>query len=984
MAQNITGTITGTVEDQTGARVIGASVTALNVEAGVAYRAKSSEAGVYVLPLLAVGKYQVIAQADGFKKFVANELALGADQRLRVDVRLELGSVTEEVKVTASSPLIQTDQSALSSSFSTADFENLPIGRSVTVPLELVPGILPDADGFATGNVNGTRERTTDVKVDGAESMLSNNGRFRMEPIQELVEEVVVQTSTYSAEFGKGGSQLSITTRAGTNEFHGALFYYFGNNVLNATSFINNLYGTARPQSRDNLFGGTIGGPVVLPKLYNGHNRTFFTFGYEGQRTRSYSLKVSSVPTVAMRAGDFSGQPLIYDPSTTRPNGAGFARDPFPSNKVPVALMDPVALKTLQIAYPLPTQSGIVQNYVRTGPNQGTHNAFNARLDHNFSERSRVTARYIYRADESISLMQFPGPAGAGANTVSENTDVYRYVLSGHYTYLIRPNLFNDAHFGLYRDRTPFSGPGTGEGWPAQLGLQNVAPDKFPLMTINQLTPFGGSNLATNRPGDNYEMSDSIMLAKGRHSLKVGVEYHALQNFTWQPGNSSGSFTFNTLPTMNPQNQQQGVGFASFLLGIPSTTALVLYPPDGFMNRFSYWGSYIQDDVRLSKRLVLNLGLRWEVTMPRTVDHNRQSNFDLQSLQLDLAGQNGYPDTIYDASWKQFGPRAGFAYTPFGNNRTVVRGGYGIFYAPQNSELGTFNTGPWNQSYSWSSLDSGITFPFTLRQGLPATSLNDPYVLSPLTATAWMARAWPSPYVQQWNLNIQRDAFAHTMVELGYVGSKGTRLLQSYQLNQVPGALLGPGNAQSRRPYPTRGDITASVDPAGNSTYHAFQARFQRRLSGGFSAKGAYTFAKSIDDFVGGNASFAYGITSAQDNHNLRLEKSVSGFDVTHFFSCALVYELPAGKGRRFLSRGGLADKVLGGWDLSALSTTESGRPLIMGTVTNLTGALGGGSRPNRLRNGELSGENRGRMHWFDASAYAIAGAFHFRQRFPH
>lgn len=980
-AQNITGTITGTVEDQSGARVPNVPVIATNTGTGVTYRAAATESGVYVLPLLPLGKYVVSVETQGFKRFVREGLQLGADERLRVDVRLELGSVAEEVKVTASAPLIQTDRSTVGGSFTPQQFENLPIGRDATSTMKLLPGVQASKYGLSAGNINGSREAMTDFKVDGAAAVTANLGQPRIQPILELIEELVVQTSNYSAEFGRGAGQVSVTTRSGTNEVHGALFHYFQNNLLNANSFFNNFYGNTKPVLRYNLFGGTMGGPVYLPKLYDGRNRTFFSFAYEGTRRKGYGQMVSSVPTPAMRGGDFSGQVAIYDPATTAPNpaGSGFIRTPFANNRIPATRFDPVSMAMLENSYPLPTRPGVANNYVRFGPTSSTANGVNARIDHNFNEKSRITGRYVYRASENLNLMRFPGPAGAGSNSDSLSGQIIQHLASVDHTYVIHPNLIQNLHFGYFNDYAPKGGPGTNEGWPEKLGLKNVAPDTFPLVNINSFSPFGGSNLADQRPANNFDITDSVTLVKGRHSLKLGFEYRKLRSFFWQPQTSSGNFTFNTLPTMDPRTQREGYGFASFLLGMPSNTAFNLYPTDGFETRWSYFAGYLQDDIRVSRKLTLNLGARWEMTTPRREAKNRQSNFDLKTLNLQYSGLNGYPDTIYDTKWTDFAPRVGLAYTPFGDTRTVIRAGYGIFWLPGNYVGdGSFTTGPWRRNYTWVSPDNGITFPFAMREGVPKTSFSEPFVLGPLSAVQWMSRDNPDGYMQQWSFNIERQVFTNAMFEVGYLGTKGTHIQVNREYNQVPANLLGPGNAQQRRPYPTRGNITNPYAPTGNSTYHALQLRFERRFSGGFSLLSTYTFSKTIDDCSGTMAFRAFGVTGAQDQHNLRLEKSVSGYDETHNFAYALTWQVPVGRGRKVLSASRWLDPFLGGWNASVMSSAITGKPLIMGTLSNLTGSLGGGSRPIRLRTGALSGENRGLTQWFDPSAFTLPAPFTF------
>jgi hypothetical protein len=597
-------------------------------------------------------------------------------------------------------------------------------------------------------------------------------------------------------------------------------------------------------------------------------------------------------------------------------------------------------------------------------------------VDHNFSDKSRITGRYTRRHTFAQNVMSYPGPAGAaGANTTLTN-DTIHHVLSGDYVYVVKPELVNDFHFGYYHMFTVQTPPGADQDWANQLGLKNLGSATFPQVAIAGLTSLGGGNYVVRPQANNFQFSDSLTWIKGRHSIKVGGEYRALRYSNWQ-GNA-GTFTFNTLATMNPLNRTGGVGFASLLVGVPTTTAVALAQPlpgGAIVERWKSWGLFLQDDYKVTSNLTLNLGLRWELNTPRTVDQNRQSMFNLKTLQLDYAGQNGYPETLYDYNWRGFEPRIGVAYTPFGT-RTVFRAGYGIFTQPLNAVISGFEVGPWSPNNTYTSPDNGITFPVTFQTSVPPTVFNAPYVLGATTPVSWLPRTLRDPYSQQWSFNVQREMKTGMVVEAGYVGTRGTRLPLTYQLNQVPTRLLGPGNAQALRPYATRGTITASTNPVGNSTYHALQTRFERRHSGGIAWRAIYTFSKSIDDASGFATGRSYGVVPVQDNYNLRAERSVSGFDITHNIASSVSWELPVGKGRRLLNRGGWINGVAGGWTVSGISSVQSGLPLEMATVNNLTGSLDGGSRPNRLRRAALSGDQRSRLKWFDATAFSPPAAF--------
>ena len=812
MAQEITGTITGSVQDPAGAQIPGAAILASNVDTGIGYKASSNESGIYVLPLLPAGRYVVSVELAGFKRFVRENITLTPGERLRVDIPLEIGALSEQVSVTAEAPVLKTEQSATGGNFEPARFEALPVGRSPAKLMQLLPGIQKHRNsGLWNGNNNGSPESTTDFKVDGVPGTNNNNGLVGGTPVLELVEQVVVQTSNYSAEFGRGATQVEMTTRPGGNRIRGTLFEYFGNDALNATSFMTNFYGGTKPAQRSNLFGGTVSGPVFLPKLYDGRNRTFFTFGYQGERERGYDQVISAVPTASVRAGNFAGDAVIYDPATTKSTASGFTRDPFPGNIVPANRMDPVALKVMEVALPLPNLPGTANNYVNGGASAAPSDTFNTRADHNFNASNRLTARYLYRRNFITNVVAYPGPGGAGSKGGQLRKDTFQHSVSADDTHVLSPNLINNAHFGFFRNFSPAWSAGTGEDWASKVGLKGVGPDKFPQMKFNPFTGVGGGGYAVQTPGNTFQFSDSLLWVHGRHTTKAGFEYRRLLYDTWDAGASSGQFTFNTLPTANVSNRKQGVAFASYLLGIPSNSSVLLQYKDGSQFRWNSYSAFLQDDYRVNNRLTLNLGLRWEAETPRREVNNRQSIFNLKTLALDYAGRNGQPAGLHNMNRRNFAPRAGFAYTLTGDGKTVVRGAYGLFYLAVNTTQGRtdFTTGPWSRSYSYSSLDNGVTFPITLRNGLPPMSFDDPFTISLLTGGSWIDRHHPTAYMQQWSFNVQRDIGLDTIVEAGYVGTKGTHLGMDYDLNQITASVLGPNAGQSSRPYPAVGGISA-------------------------------------------------------------------------------------------------------------------------------------------------------------------------------
>jgi Carboxypeptidase regulatory-like domain len=989
-AQNIQGSITGLVRDPSGAVVPAAKVSAVSQDTGVRYAATATAAGVYVIPQVPEGRYTVTVEAPGFKTFVKTDQEVNAGEPLRVDAALELGSATQRVTVSGRAPLVQAENATLGGNFTKRQFEQLPIGANGELNiLSLVPGSVPLNNGYATGVFNGGLYQTTDYKVDGTPSTLTTTGATMGNgPIEEMVGEVVLQNSNYSAEYGRGSAQVSENTIAGTNQYHGTLFEYVENEALNANSFFNNLHGAPRPRSRNNIFGATIGGPVIIPHLYNGHDRTFFTFGYQGTRSTPAASYTSTVPTEAMRNGDFTGFPTIYDPATTKQSANGsYTRTAFAGNMIPTSRMDPVALRLLANSYPLPNLPGTRNNYFVSGIGHLSNTTFQGRLDQNFSEKNRLTFRMLTFYQSAVNFDRWPGPSGVQSSTAVQNSDEYNTSESVEHTYVIRPNLVNVAKFGYYYFRWFKFGPGTNEDWAGKVGLKGAGPEEFPHVSISQLTAFGGSALADQFPAKNLSFDDTLLMVKGRHSVKFGFEYRHLDNQFYSPGGApSGSFTFDTSPTDNPANGKLGSAFASFLLGIPTDSSLSVYPPptSRFNVHWPYYAAYVQDDFRVSKKLTLNLGLRWEINTPYKESHNYMSSFNLATGQLDYAGLNGYPDTLFDAYYKGFAPRLGFAYSPFGNNKTVIRGGFGIFNLPNASIGGSPFTGvgPWAQNFSFPSTDKIADFPITLQEGFPTVTLGQFPVISPALSVSTNTRSVIPPYMEMWNLNVQREIGSATMVQVGYAGTAGHHLMSNMTYNTVPPNLLGPGNAQLKRPYPNVGNIREGPGGAGlgNSSYHALQVLVEHRLQRGFSARVAYTFSKSLDDLEGslGTGSGSFSAAPIQNYYDLAAEKSPSNFNIPHILNWSFVWQLPVGRGRAFLNRGGWVNALIGGWNLSSLSSLHSGTPLAMGTTQNQTGSEGGGSRPNRLGKPTLPGSQRSLDEWFNTAMFVLPAQFSY------
>lgn len=984
-AQGIHGVITGVVNDPSGAPVANAKVEAVNTGTNRTFVSVSTAEGVYVLTSLPAGTYDLRLEVAGFKTFQRKGLAVGAGQTLRVDVALEVGALTESVVVTGEAPPLKAEEATISDRFTGSRLEELPVGRTATNILRVVPGVVPNPSGFsnsiADGNINGGRATTSNFMIDGAAAVNTNLTQVQIQPILEAVEEVTIQTANYSAQFGRGGAAINVTTKPGTNDFHGSLFHFFRNDKLNANAFFSNATGGQRPVQRYNLFGGSISGPVLLPK-YDGRNRTFFTFAFEGTRQQGAANLFSTVPLPALRQGDFTGQAPVYDPLTNTPAGGGaFSSTPFPGNQIPAGRIAAQSKALLQY-YPEPNLPRTVNNYLFVLPLPNDQNAVSARVDHHFNQRSRITVRYNWRDTEATNgdnPIRYPGPGGAaGSSSNNETTlNTFHHVNGGH-THVFRPTLLNDFTVGYYFNHTEQLGPGSLENWPEKLGFPNVTGDKFPGVNIATFTGLGDGNLSNVYPARNWDIQDSVSWIRGAHSMKFGGQFRTLVFYDWR--GTGVSFSFDTQGTFNPLTAQTrsstGHPFASFLIGFPSSTSMDRRAPGGFRFRQKYWAGFFQDDWKVNRRLTLNLGLRWETTTPRTEDQNLQTVFNLATAQMNIAGRDGYPRTLRDTDWNNFQPRIGFAYTL--NDKTVLRGGFGMFMLHTEVSGNTFvDPGPAQRSVNYVAAGAQNQFPVTFAnfaQAARLPNLSDSIVVTANTNVSWMPRDYPTAYQSQWNFNVQRQLPWRTLVELGYVGTRGVHLEFNRNLNTIPIARLAePGTPQSKRPYPTVGNITTVRNlPVGNSIYHSLQTRVQKRMSSGISFNFAYTFSKSIDDSSDVLAFRQVGIAGVQDHYNLKLERSVSTFDRKHVVASDLQWQLPVGKGRRWMSRGGAADAILGGWNLGSIVSAYTGLPLVM-TVANanaITNTLGGSLRPNRLACAALPESERSLMRWFDTSAF--------------
>jgi hypothetical protein len=1026
-AQQGRGTILGAVTDATGAVIPGATVAVTHTATNVTTTVVSNSDGNYAAPNLLVGSYTVTATKEGFKKSVRSGITLEVDQKAEINVALEAGAVTEVLEVTGTGPLVDTTTATFGKVIESRRVQDLPVnGRNALSLVLLAPAVQsgagPTASGFGDRGtqvslirINGSPLATNNFLVDGLSSTNVYVPDVNINPNVDAVQEFKVQTNTMSAEYGFTlGGVVNLVTKSGTNDYRGSLYHFLRNDALDANSWANNRANRAKPPLRYNQYGGLIGGPVRLPKAvfgplggFDGRDRTFFFYNYEGYQFTTSATGFYTMPTEAFRKGDFSQlrdaqgrQVTIYDPTTTRPNpnGNGFLRDPFPGNIIPANRLDPVAANILRF-YPLPNRTPDnaltnLNNYFGVVSNKRNLNQHTARFDHRFSEKNNFTARYVYYrqfTDNGTSNL-YPDPV------VRTRTDPFRghnVVLSDTHTFT--PALIHETRVGVARQIFDFKVASAGDGWPQQLGLPaSVPPDTFP--AVNNGLPGFNTGTVGRRGGVVWQLFDSLTWLKGNHSVKFGTELRLIQANNLQKATPSGSFNFPTSLTDNASPvvaNRAGTGnqFATFLLGAVGSASITTHLGESEVGKA--YSFYVNDEWKATRRLSVSLGVRYDYQQQPYERRCGTSSFNIAATNPTngLPGLTQYACKDYGRSFAEtdandVAPRVGLALDVFGNQQTVVRAGYAIFY-PSVFSFYTFNLESTNGFASTSTTynpanGNTLLTAFQLRNGLPSTP-NQPLgaALGPnLFATsnnaAFKERYSPTPMSQQWNLSLQQQLPGGFLAEVAYSANRGTHLLAGdYDLNQadpekvrqfglagtltnqvanpfagkVPGQFGGATIAQSQllRPYPYLGNVTVRAPHLGNSIYHALLATGEKRFSKGFTLLASYTWGKLISDsivnpinFVATEGANEFGYQNGL--YNRRAERAEDPSNVPHRFVLSGLWELPIGRGRALNVENPFLNTVLGGWQLNTITTLVTGTPLIVRGANN-----GLANRPNLI-----------------------------------
>jgi outer membrane receptor protein involved in Fe transport len=972
---NATGTFSGQVTDPSGAAIANAQVRVIDQQTGVTVTKQTSADGYYTAPLLKPSAYSIEVTAPGFATEIRKNIALQIQQVGQEDFKLQVGNVQQQITVEGGAPLLNTESTEMGNVISEHSTQQLPLnGRNFAQLGLLVPGTNPGpVGGIRTqGNGNETQRAGAEIVADGSRGSFNtfmidgiddrdqSVGTLKVFPNLEGIGEFKVQIGNYDAEFASGGAVINVVTRSGGNEIHGSAFEFLRNYALDARQF----FDARKPQFQQNQFGGALGGPIRK-------NKTFFFGDYQGLRNHQASTSIVSEPTAAMRTGNFNGVATIYDP--TRYTAATNTRAPFAGNIIPPTQIDPIANNLLAIM-PLPNLPGARNNVRINNLAVQVQDQYDIRVDQVFSEKDSMFGRFTHGdaditypstpvlIDGAINPLAFTqGSATAGSLRLNHAPSNQATLQEVH---LFTPSISNQLALGYTRFAlrvTPLDEP---YNIAQRLGLQgaNTGPDSGAMasLSISGFQGYSASNLPEIVPQNTWQASDTVTYTKGAHSMRFGFSVIHNGFGFFQLGAPSGSLSFSGTYTNNPATASGGNGFADFLLGLPVSSSKSAAPAGVPYESYTEYGAFAQDQWRIAPRLTLNLGLRYDLFTPVQERHNRQSDFLLGTGTLVLAGQGGYSATILGIQNHNFSPRIGLAYRI--GDKTVVRAAYGLFYFNEEGIGGStrlFINNPFAAQYA---VSCSSTVPcLSTSTGIPNTpSANN------LPVVVYQPIPNLTPNMQQWNFTFERQLASSMVVRAAYVGSRGTHLNLNVSENV---AVPGPGAVAPRQPYPSVSTISA-WEPRGPSSYNGLQLSAEKHLTAGVSFLAAYTYSKSLDEGAGGNSSTGESRINIQNPRNLSADYGLSNFNYTHRFTLSALYELPFGRGRKFMTNAKTWENALaGGWQLTSIVTLQSGAPFSV-SLSNPTANTGTFTRPNRVCDGNLPSSQQTIAQWFQISCF--------------
>jgi hypothetical protein len=962
LAQTDTATITGIVTDTSGAVVPNAAVEAANNATGLKSRAETNETGAYTISALPIGVYTVTITLQGFQRLERQAVTLHAGTRARLDFELKVGSVTDVVNVTSQAPLLQSETANLNQVVENTTITQMPLnGRNYQQLAMLSPGVLPSRTrNFVTDSfsVNGANMWQNQFVMDG---MDNNNYHFGVviasnqvvKPSIDAIQEFSVETHNFSAEFGRGGGGvIQVTTKSGTNSFHGTAFEFLRNDKLDANNFFNS--GRTKPPFRQNQYGGTFGGPVK-------QDRTFFFGSYQKTSIREKLTLLNTIPTPAMIGGEF-GAINIFDPATQAADGT---RLQFPNNRIPTSRFDPVAIQELQL-YPAPNRAG-VQNYLFNPSRDDDDTQIDARLDHRFRDQDTVFLRYSYHDRTRMEPGNLPMPA-SGGNTAIRLALAHAAVFS-HTHVFSGANVVNEVRAAYSRNDGKIDTPNQERLWE-QFGFKGTYDRAditgLPLFNLTGYTSLGDRSFAPDpKTVDVKQLVDNVTMTKGRHSLKFGTNIRNFRRYAGTTDYARGIFGFNGQFNFQQAGRGNGNSLADALLGLTNTARLSTPRNATLFSTAAEF--YAQDHFKVSRKLTLDLGIRYEYMPPFVEWHDRYATFVIEQ------GLPGYGTLVNakDGSREErslqkpdrnnFSPRIGLAYQlALG---TVIRAGYGVFYdTTAQGEFSNLPSGnpPFYLDNQIATSNSSSTSNIIVRNGFPADALKPEVITGRALFSQWPYE-FPDGMTHQWNVNVQQALPGSSVLSAAYVGSNTIhRRWGAIDVNQpVPGSTA----INSRRLFPDQSNITISL-PEGRGNYQALELKFERRFAGGFSTLNGFTWSHAMNTDPGPNT-----------RERVR-ERGLSPEDMRHRFFSTAIWDIPFGAGRKWITSGPMSH-IIGGWQLSTLLVAQAGLPYTPGISANTLNSTGG-NRPNRLGDGNLPRGERSPDRWFDKTAFVLPPLYVF------
>jgi len=1001
-AQLGAGEITGAVKDQAGAAVAGATVTVTHLATNRSRAVVTTGNGVYTAASLVPGEYRLDVSRAGFKQIQRTHIRLSTGETARVDFNLSVGGIREQVTVTADAAIARQETASLGLVVEQEQLVQLPLnGRSFITLASLAPGVaLPPTSQLP--RINGGRPRTNEYLFDGISVLQPEPGQVAFFPVVDAIQEFKIESNSPAAEFGRfNGGVINLTTRAGTNAYHGVGFEFFRNQALNAVNYFQ-AANTTKPDYRRNQFGGTFGGPLL-------RDRTFFFADYQGQRQAIARTVTSTVPTLLQRQGIFTEAiagraPAIYDPATT----VGSLRQPFINNTIPLNQMDTVARSLLQ-RYPLPTGGGTANNYRRTENEVDDQDQWDVRIDHKFpSNRDQMFGRLSYFRDDFVPVTFLPDGSGATPTGVIGPQQAASWSLASNYQHIFSATLLNELRVGDTRrtvGRTAAELAGSAGAALSIPGIPSTAqfPDTLPTFLISGYQQLGSPpNTATDFSTSVTEIADALTWVKGRHTFKAGLDWRWERLNVVQPPSPTGSFTFNNLGSDQPGVTNTGSPLASFLLGQVQLFSIDLQTLP-IQERARFQEYFVQDDWKIGDRLTINPGLRYTLNFPSTEINGQTAVFNLSNARLEYPGDRPVRPLKRD----NFGPRLGGVFRL--TDRTILSSGYGVVWIEMAGITTPFTTPtfPFLQTVSQRALDT-INPAFVLQNG-PTVAPIEPTPTAGLGQGVFAVDGMlGSGYVQQWNASVQRELTANTTFEVAYVGSNIAHVgIPDTNLNQLTVEQLALGAqlntrvtnpffgmiprssslgdptisyGQLLKPYPQYTTVSLYRNNVGTTRYNGLELSLRQRFFRGLSYSVAYTRSKLMDDASSVfDASILTGPVAnypVADSFNRALERDYSTGDVPHLFVSSVVWDLPVGAGRPRQLHGVLG-ALANDWTVTSLITMQSGVPVAVTQSTNANLAFGFGTqRPNLVGDPTLPADERSAARWFNTAAFAIAPPF--------